>query len=123
MSHPFHPLRGQEFDLLDYRSAWGEDRVYYYDAEGRLQRLPARWTDAVPPELIVTLGEGRSPFRADDLLRLADLIRQLERSPPTRVPNTAIFLTYVISFLMAGGFLWHEMGVLASAVDCTRRKI
>jgi KUP system potassium uptake protein len=26
-------------------------------------------------------------------LPLADLIRQLERSPPTRVPNTAIFLT------------------------------
>ena len=79
MTHPFHPLLGQEFDLLDYRSAWGEDRVYYYDAEGRLQRLPAKWTDAVPPELIVTLGGGRSPLRADDLLRLADLIRQLDR--------------------------------------------
>ena len=72
-----HPQRGKEFELLDYRSAWGEDRVYFHDAEGQLQRLPARWTDAVPPELIVTLGEGRSPFRTDDLLCLADLIRQL----------------------------------------------
>ena len=78
MTHPFHPLRGQEFELLDYRSAWGEDRVYFHDAEGRLRRLPATWTDVLPPELIVTVGAGRSPFRADDLLRLAGMIGLLK---------------------------------------------
>lgn len=78
MTHPFHPLRGQEFELLDYRTAWGEDRVYFHDAEGRLVRLPASWTDVLPPGPIVTVGAGRSPFRADDLLRLADLIRRLK---------------------------------------------
>ena len=78
MTHPFHPLHGREFELLDYRSVWKEHRVYFYNAEGELRQLPARWTDVVPPEQIVTVGAGRSPFRADDLLRLADLIRRLQ---------------------------------------------
>ena len=29
--HPFHPFRGQPFELVAYKSARGEDRVYFYN--------------------------------------------------------------------------------------------
>ncbi|MCB1873320.1 MAG: hypothetical protein KDI49_15190 [Gammaproteobacteria bacterium] len=29
VTHPFHPLLGREFTLVDRRTTWGEDRVYF----------------------------------------------------------------------------------------------
>src|SRR5438094_527466 len=31
ITHPFHPLHGYQFELIAYKSAWGEDRVYFYN--------------------------------------------------------------------------------------------
>jgi hypothetical protein len=31
ITHPFHPLHGRQYELIDMRCTWGEDRVYYYD--------------------------------------------------------------------------------------------
>jgi Family of unknown function (DUF5372) len=31
VTHPFHPLRGRTFQLVDCRQTWGEERVYFYD--------------------------------------------------------------------------------------------
>lgn len=36
--------------------------------------LPVGWTDAVEPDVFVTLAAGRSPFRVADLLALAQLV-------------------------------------------------
>ncbi|MCM2317209.1 MAG: Y4bD/Y4pK family protein [Thermoanaerobaculia bacterium] len=72
--HPFHPLCGREFALVDYRSAWGEDRVYYHRDDGELARMPASWTDIVEPDVHVVAAGGSADFRAADLLRLADII-------------------------------------------------
>ena len=74
VTHPFHPLRGQSFDLLGVRNNWGGDRVSYVGAEGRLRTLPIEWTDVQAPALIVTLGEGRAFFRADLLRELRVLL-------------------------------------------------
>jgi hypothetical protein len=41
VTHPFHPLYGREFRLVDFRRAWGEDRVYFHTEHGELVRLPA----------------------------------------------------------------------------------
>jgi hypothetical protein len=27
VTHPFHPLFGRQYDLIDYRHFWAEDRV------------------------------------------------------------------------------------------------
>jgi len=79
VTHPFHPLCGREFTLVDRRTTWGEDRVYYYDEAGRLRRLPAAWTSVVTPTPFEVLSAGRSHFRIDDLLQLVALItRQRE---------------------------------------------
>ena len=40
VTHPFHPLHGRTFPLVDCRQTWGEDRVYFHDDSGQLARLP-----------------------------------------------------------------------------------
>jgi len=79
VTHPFHPLCGRQFELLEYHNAWGEDRVYFLDPSGQLQRLPASWTDVAGEDPYVAVAKGRSPFRAKELLQLADLLSRLQR--------------------------------------------
>lgn len=62
---------------MTYRSNWGEQRVYFHDAEGRLMALPAAWTDVVSLDPVVAISAGRSAFRAADLLELTRLIAGL----------------------------------------------
>jgi hypothetical protein len=44
VTHPFHPLYGQLFVLVQVRLNWGEERVYSLDANDRLRSLPLSWT-------------------------------------------------------------------------------
>ena len=74
MTHPFHPWSGREFVLVAARQTWGEDRVFFLDEEGTQRSLPAGWTDAVAPDVFVAMAAGRSPFRVEDLVGLAELI-------------------------------------------------
>ena len=73
--HPFHPLHGRKFKLVNYTLCWGEGRVYFYDDEGRLSSLPAKWTSVGPKDVFAELSKGRSSFRLEDLLELANLLR------------------------------------------------
>ena len=83
VTHPFHPWKGREFLLVSYRKNWSEERVFFEDG-GALMSLPARWTDVLSPDPLVALSQGRSPFRVDDLLELAELLRQVGADPPER---------------------------------------
>lgn len=74
--HPHHPLRGQRFKLVTYRNNWGEHRVYFRDAGGRLCSIPACWTSVAPADPFVTLAAGRCLFRYEDLLKLVDLVEK-----------------------------------------------
>ncbi len=76
VTHPFHPLYGQEFALIERRSAWGEERVYFHDDSGRLRRIAAAWTNAAGPDPFDMVSGGRSHFRIDDLLQLVALIER-----------------------------------------------
>ena len=80
VTHPFHPLRNCKFELIEYRVAWGEDRVYFLNSFGQLQRLPASWTDVGGEDPFAAVAAGRSPLRVRELVRLADLILRLSRS-------------------------------------------
>ncbi len=91
VTHPFHPLAGREFDFAFVRQNWGEDRVYFVDEVGELKGLPAGWTDAGPLDPFTVVSAGRSTFRIEDLLALADLLaglkppasrRRVKRIPP-----------------------------------------
>jgi hypothetical protein len=63
--------------MIEYRHAWGEERVYFLDTSGRMKRLPAAWTDVVGEDPFVVVSAGRSPLRVDDLLELVDLLDRL----------------------------------------------
>ncbi len=78
MTHPFHPLSGCEFELVEYKQAWGEDRVYFLDDKGRLHHMPIGWTNVAPLDPFRVMAAGQSRFRTEDLLRLANLITQLK---------------------------------------------
>jgi Family of unknown function (DUF5372) len=76
VTHPFHPLLGKVFALVDRRRTWGEDRVYYHDEAGKLCRMNAQWTSAAEADLFVLTSAGRSSLRVSDLLVRAGLIEQ-----------------------------------------------
>lgn len=74
VTHPFHPWCGREFVFVAVRQTWSEDRVFFLDGGGRQYSLPAGWTDAVEPDVFVSVAAGRCPFRLADLLALGQLI-------------------------------------------------
>jgi len=72
VTHPYHPLYRQEFELVSYRQNWGEDRVWFQGAkDGRLHSLPMNWTDLGELDPFVAVAAGRSLFRVADLIELA----------------------------------------------------
>ena len=81
--HPFHPLCGQEFELISYGHCWSEVRVSFHDQEGRFRSFPASWTSVAAPDPFVVVSAGRSLFRVKDLLALASLLRELSKSADT----------------------------------------
>ena len=81
VTHPFHPLRGQRFALVDRRLTWGEERVYYHDAAGKLCRISVQWTSLAQVDPFVQVSAGRSRLRVSDLLQLAALVDRLEAAP------------------------------------------
>jgi hypothetical protein len=76
ITHPFHPLRGKTFKLIERRTTWGEDRVYFHDVSGEFRRLPTAWTSVSARGVFETISAGRSHFRVEDLLQLVALIAQ-----------------------------------------------
>jgi Family of unknown function (DUF5372) len=75
VTHPYHPLFGQQFELIASRRNWGEDRVWFRDRESRVHTLPTSWTDVGEVERFVAVAAGRSLFSVAELIELA---RQIE---------------------------------------------
>jgi len=86
ITHPFHPLRGKTFKLIERRNTWGEDRVYFYDVRGEFRRLPAAWTSVSARNAFETISAGRSHFRVEDLLQLVSLIAQEKQATQSARP-------------------------------------
>jgi len=65
--------------LVTARQNWGADQIYYHDQKGHLVSVPARWTDTIPPDPVISISAGRSPFRLEDLLELSRLVTALQQ--------------------------------------------
>jgi hypothetical protein len=74
VTHPFHPLLGQEFVFITARQTWGRWRVQYYDKLGVVRSLPASWTDAGVIDPFVVRAAGRSILHVSDLVALTELV-------------------------------------------------
>ncbi len=74
--------------LATRKQNWGEDRVMYFDPQGRLRSLPAAWTSIDPPDVRVQAAAGRAYLRTDDLAALGALlceVRSRHKKPSQRV--------------------------------------
>lgn len=74
MTHPYHPLAGQELEWIDEHGHGGERWLELRDEHRRMHSVLARWTSVVDDEPLVRMGAGRAHLRADDLVRLAELV-------------------------------------------------
>lgn len=79
MTHPFHPRSGETFSLVGYRRSWGRESVDGLDPEGKLFSVPLSWTDAAEDDPFRALSRGRSYGRVRELLRLAELLDDVQR--------------------------------------------
>jgi Family of unknown function (DUF5372) len=57
------------------KNNWGEDRVLYYNAQGRLCSMLVSWTSLELQDAFSLASAGRSWFRVDDLLNLVALLQ------------------------------------------------
>jgi hypothetical protein len=78
VTHPFHPLFGQEFNVLSCRCFDDEDFLVFQGAEGRNNSISARWTSLKPPNPYIAISNGRSLFCPKDLLELVRLVKDLK---------------------------------------------
>src|SRR4030042_6952713 len=74
ITHPFHPLHKQEYELVNYCNLWGDQRVTFIDNEGELVSIPVCWTSLNEEDPYVKMSSGRSFFRVEDLVKLRYLI-------------------------------------------------
>lgn len=79
ITHPFHPLKGKQFDLIEHRCIYAESYVYFQDDRGQLREIPSAWTDFVKGDAFAEVAAGRSPLHAAYLLELADRVERLTR--------------------------------------------
>lgn len=70
--------------LATRKQNWGEDRVMFFDPQGQLRSLPAKWTDVDPPDVRTEAAAGRAFLRADDLSTLAALLDEIKSRRPKR---------------------------------------
>ncbi len=82
MTHPFHPLFGQEFEYVTHNNCWGVDRVFFIDFEGQVLSLPIQWTSAAGPDPFVILSAGRCILNFADLAALAKTLQELKSQFP-----------------------------------------
>ena len=78
VTHPFHPLSGQELELVKACRGWHEQRVCLQREDGQLTWFPRRWTSLEALDPFVELSAGRALLRVQDALKLTALLRRLQ---------------------------------------------
>ena len=77
ITHPFHPLSGQQLPCVGKRyNRYGMTLLLQIDDES-VCGVPPQWTDVVAPDPEIVLGERTALFRVADLLDLAGLVDRL----------------------------------------------
>jgi len=79
ITHPFHPLSGQQLVCVGERyNRYGTRLLLRVDDE-TFCSVPPQWTDLVVPDPEVVIGEKRALACVADLVELARLVGRLSR--------------------------------------------
>ena len=78
VTHPFHPLFGQEFNILFRRCIDGEDYLFFQNVENHNNNISAHWTSLKPPNPYVEISDGRSLFDPRDMLELVQFAKDIK---------------------------------------------
>ena len=62
--------------MIERKNIWGEDRLLYINENGEMCLIPTCWTDVAEPDIFITISEGRSSFRFDDLQELSKILKR-----------------------------------------------
>jgi Family of unknown function (DUF5372) len=77
--HPFHPLRGQRFQVLKERRTGGIDTFLLRDPDHGTFSIAREWTDRAGPSSYGSLGLPPRRLDAEALFELAILLEQLTK--------------------------------------------
>lgn len=84
---PFHPFSGQSFVCVGERfNRYGKRLLLQVD-DGTFCSVPPQWTDLIPPDPEVFMGEQRALFRVADLLELERLVARLSKRGSTEASD------------------------------------
>jgi Family of unknown function (DUF5372) len=78
--HPFHPLRGQRFEVLKKRRVAGVDTLILRELERGSFSVAREWTDWADPPLSDSIGFPPPRLDAQALLELVTLLEVLTKS-------------------------------------------
>lgn len=82
VTHPFHPLSGQQFACVGERyNRYGRRLLLQIDDQ-TVCSVPPQWTDLVAQDPELVMGERRALFRLADLVELARLVERLGQHDP-----------------------------------------
>ena len=75
--HPFHPLRGQRFEVLKKRRIAGVDTLILRELKRGSFSVAREWTDWADPSMSDSFGFPSQRLDAQSLLELASLLEVL----------------------------------------------
>ena len=78
--HPFHPLRGQRFEVLKVRRLAGVDTLILRELERGTFSVAREWTDWADPSAYDLLALPPQRLEANSLFELVTLLEQLDTS-------------------------------------------
>jgi hypothetical protein len=78
ITHPFHPLRGQRFEVLKPRQVAGTETLIVRDGERGSFSIARDWTDWGAPEPSAGLTASAGKLAFEPLMELLALIRVLQ---------------------------------------------
>jgi hypothetical protein len=81
--HPFHPQRGQRFEVLKKRRIAGVDTLILRGGESGSFSVAREWTDWADPSVSDLLGFPPCRLDAESLLQLVTLLEHLAKGEET----------------------------------------
>ena len=80
ITHPFSPMKGREYLLIEKKVCWGQARVLVFDENGDYRRFPASWTDLADPDPFLETSAGRAFVRDDGLIKISELLNYIKEN-------------------------------------------